>query len=71
MSAGARFWVLRPIFFLLLLLLLTFMGLKSLYIDNGTSFGVGGLYDYLGLFLWGLSADVVQRTLQNVSLPKT
>jgi hypothetical protein len=71
MSAGARFFVWRPIFFLLLLLLLTFMGLKSLYIDNGTSFGVGGLYDYLGLFLWGLSAEVVQHTLQTVSLPKT
>ncbi|HXD31175.1 MAG TPA: hypothetical protein VN643_08660 [Pyrinomonadaceae bacterium] len=71
MSAGARFWVWRPIFFLLLLFLLTFMGLKSLYIDNGTSFGVGGVYDYLGLFLWGLSADVVQRTLQSVSLPRT
>ncbi|HSE17755.1 MAG TPA: hypothetical protein VLB46_11940 [Pyrinomonadaceae bacterium] len=71
MSAGARFWVWRPIFFLLLLLLLTFMGLKSLYIDNGTSFGVGGLYDYLGLFLWGLSAEVVQHTLQTVSLPRT
>ena len=68
-GAGARFWILRPIFFLLLLVLLTLIGLKSLYIDNGTNFGVGGIYDYLGLFLWGLSAQVVQNTLQNVSLP--
>ena len=69
-GAGARFWVLRPIFFLLLLFLLTLIGLKSLYIDNGPNFGVGGIYDYLGLFLWGLSAQVVQNTLQNVSLPR-
>ena len=69
-GAGTRFFVLRPIFFLLLLFLLTLIGLKSLYVDNGTNFGVGGIYDYLGLFLWGLSADVVQRTLQNVALPK-
>lgn len=70
LGAGARFFVWRPVFFLALLFLLTLIGLKSIYIDNGTNFGVGGVYDYLGLFLWGLSADVVQRTLQNLSLPK-
>ena len=69
-GAGTRFWILRPIFFILLLILLTLVGFKSLYIDNGTNFGVGGIYDYLGLFLWGLSAQVVQNTLQNVSLPR-
>lgn len=70
-GAGTRFFVLRPIFFIALLILLTLIGLKSLYIDNGTNFGSGGLYDYLGLFLWGLSAEVAQRTLQTLSLPRT
>jgi hypothetical protein len=69
MSAGARYWVWKPVFFLLLLALLTLLGLKTLYIDNGANFGVGGIYDYLGLFLWGLSAEVVQRTLQNLPTP--
>jgi hypothetical protein len=71
MSADARYWVWRPIFFLLFLLLLTMLGLKTLYIDGGANFGGGGVYDYLGLFLWGLSADVVQRTLQNLPLSRS
>jgi hypothetical protein len=70
MSAEARFWFWRPLFFLLLLLLLVLLGLKTLYLDSGTSFGSEGLYDYFGLFMWGLSADVVQRTLQNLQLPR-
>ncbi|MCA1591077.1 MAG: hypothetical protein LC754_00140 [Acidobacteria bacterium] len=69
MSAEARFLFWRPLFFLLLLVLLGLLGLKTLYIDAGANFGVEGIYDYLGLFLWGLSADVVQRTLQNLPLP--
>jgi hypothetical protein len=54
--------------FALLLGLLVLWGFQSLYLSNGTTFGAGGLYDYLGLFLWGLSADVAQRTLQNLPL---
>lgn len=69
LSAEARFLFWRPLFFLLLLVLLVLLGLKTLYIDAGANFGVEGIYDYLGLFLWGLSADVMQRTLQNLQLP--
>jgi hypothetical protein len=46
------------------------VGLKTLYVDNGASFGAEGLYDYLGLFMWGLSAEVAQSTLQNLRLPR-
>ena len=49
---------------------LALLGLKALYIDAGTTFGSEGLYDYLGLFLWGISADGVQRTLQQVQSPR-
>ena len=56
----------RALLFILLLVLLAFLGWQQLYIENGANFGVGGLLDYLGLFMWGLSADVVQRTLQRL-----
>jgi hypothetical protein len=60
----------RPCMFLLLLVLLVFVGLYNSYIRNAT-FGVESYFDYLSLFLWGLSADVAQRTLQNLSLNRS
>jgi hypothetical protein len=62
---------LQPLLFLVLLALLMLVGLKYLYIDapGGATFGSSGAYDHLGLFLWGLSADVAQRTLQQLTLP--
>ena len=68
-NAEVRYWVFRPLLFLLVLLLLALAGLKTLYIDGSASFGSGGLYDYLGLFMWGLSAQMVQSSLQNLRLP--
>jgi hypothetical protein len=47
----------------LLLFLLVLMGLKTLYVDSPT-FGTQGIFDYLGLFLWGMSSDIAQRSLQ-------
>jgi hypothetical protein len=60
----------RPLMFLLLLILLVFVGLYNSYIRNAT-FGVESYFDYLSLFMWGLSADVAQRTLQNLYLNRT
>jgi hypothetical protein len=61
--------VIQPLLFLLILFLLTLQGFKSFYIDAaGLTFGSGGLYDNIPLFLWGLSADVAQRTLQQLSI---
>jgi hypothetical protein len=57
----------RPLMFILLLVLLSLVGLYNSYVKNA-SFGVDGLFDYLSLFLWGISADVAQKTLQNLSL---
>jgi len=65
-----RFWLIRPLLFLILLAVLTLLGLQTLYIKAGATFGVSGLYDYLGLFLWGLTADVAQRTLQQLGRAK-
>ena len=69
-SLELKYWLLRPLLFLLLLVLLSLAGLKALYVDGGSIFGASGIYDFLGLFLWGLSADVAQRTLQNIQLSK-
>jgi hypothetical protein len=69
LNAEVRYWLFRPLLFLVLLLLLVLAGLKALYIDGSASFGSGGLYDYLGLFMWGLSAQIVQSTLQNLRFP--
>jgi len=60
----------RPFLFLLLLVLLASVGLYNSYVKNAT-FGVEGYFDYLSLFLWGISADVAQKTLQNLSLSKS
>jgi hypothetical protein len=59
----------RPMMFLLLLILLAFVGLYNSYIKNAT-FGSEGYFDYLSLFLWGISADVAQKTLQNLTLAR-
>jgi hypothetical protein len=69
-GAELRFWLVRPLLFLILLVGLALLGLQTLYVNAGSTFGSAGLYDYLGLFLWGLSADVAQRTLQNLQVPK-
>jgi len=58
--------IVRPLIHALLLGVLVLIGLQTLYITSGTTFGSAGIYDYLGLFLWGLSADVAQATLQNL-----
>jgi len=69
-DAELRYWFIRPILAILLLVLLLLIGLQTLYANAGATFGSAGLYDYLGLFLWGFSADIAQRSLQNLpSLP--
>jgi hypothetical protein len=68
-SAGTRFWFFRHVLSVVLLVVLLLLGLQTLYIDAGATFGAGGLYDYLGLFLWGITADVAQRTLLNLGSP--
>ncbi len=65
-SADVRYWLIRPLLWLILLGMLVLLGMQTLYVNAGATFGAAGLYDYLGLFLWGLSADVAQRTLQNL-----
>jgi hypothetical protein len=67
--AEATLWLLRPLLWLLVLIGLLTVGMSSLYVTNGATFGANPLSDYLGLLLWGLSADVASRTLGNLNVP--
>ena len=60
---------LKDLMFIALLARLIVVGLYSLYINNPT-FGASRLFDYFSIAVWGLSADVAQRTLQGLQLPK-
>ena len=70
MAVEQRFWFVKSLLFLVLLILLALIGLQTLYVNNGAIFGVNGIYDYIGLFLWGMSAEVAQRTLQDLGTPR-
>jgi hypothetical protein len=63
--AEATFWIVRPILSLVLLVGLSAVGIGSLYVENAT-FGAKPFPDYLGLILWGLSADVASRSLSSL-----
>ncbi len=66
LNAEFRYWFIRPFLWLVLLVVLVLLGLQTLYVNAGASFGVNGLYDYLGLFLWGLSADIANQGLRRL-----
>jgi hypothetical protein len=64
--AVATQWVVRPLLYLVLLLILLVIGLDSLYVNKGATFGAHPFVDYLSLILWGLGSDVAGRTLANL-----
>ncbi len=68
--AEATYWFVRPALYGLLLVGLTIVGLNTLYIEKGETFGARPLSDYLGLLLWGLSADVASRRLSGLQEQK-
>lgn len=49
------------------LILLALFDLQTLYVNTGAIFGAAGVYDYLGLFLWALTADVASSSLINLA----
>lgn len=64
--AEATYWFVRPLLYLVLLVGLTIVGLNTLYIEQGETFGARPMADYLVLLLWGLSADVASRSLTSL-----
>lgn len=65
-QAEATLWVVRPLLSLALLFGLSVVGIRALYVEKGATFGADPFADYLGLVLWGLSADVASRSLSNL-----
>ena len=61
-----HYWFVRPVLYGVLLVGLTIVGLNTLYIEKGETFGARPLSDYFGLLLWGLSADVASRSLSGL-----
>jgi hypothetical protein len=43
------------------------IGFQTLYVNQGTAFGSNGIFDYVGLVLWGLTADVASRGWGNLA----
>lgn len=68
MPVVAKYAMVRPALFFILLVVLCLTGFNTLYVKAPAGFGSAGLFDELGLFIWGLTADVAQGTLQR--LPK-
>jgi hypothetical protein len=69
-DSDVQFFIIRPILWLILLVVVALIGLQSLYVNAGATFGTAGVYDYLGLFLWGVTSDVALsgvRTLQQAT----
>src|SRR5271157_389527 len=66
--ARVKYAVVKPALFFVLLVVLCLTGFNTLYVKAPAGFGSAGLFDLLGLFMWGLTADVAQSTLQR--LPK-
>jgi hypothetical protein len=65
-DASFAIWrIVKPALYLILLISLVLIGLYTLYVKNST-FGSDLLFDYVGVFIWGVSADIAQRTLQNL-----
>lgn len=58
-------WVGPPVYYVITLLILLFIGFTTLYLKNLT-FGAAPFGDYLNLILWGLGADVVSRNVDKL-----
>ena len=67
-TARVKYAAVKPALFFVLLVVLCLTGFNTLYVKAPAGFGSAGLFDLLGLFMWGLTADVAQSTLQR--LPK-
>jgi hypothetical protein len=67
--AEGTLYIVRPLLYFILLVGLVVVGMSNLYFNNGKMFGANPISDYLGLVLWGLSADVTSRTLGELPNP--
>lgn len=61
----------KPLFSLALLIGFSVVGMRSLYVEKGETFGANPFTDYLGLLVWGLTTDVTSRSLSALMMGKT
>jgi hypothetical protein len=71
LRAEATLWIVRPLLYFVLLFGLVAVGLDTFYVSKGLTFGATPFSEYLGLILWGFSADVAGRTLSNLQGTQT
>ncbi len=64
-QAELTLWVVRPLIYVLTILLLAFFGMQQFYMKNPI-FGVDPTSDYFGLLAWGMSSDIATRTLASL-----
>ncbi|MFW9259083.1 hypothetical protein [Nostoc sp. CALU 546] len=67
LRAETTLWIVRPLLSLTLLVGLSLVGIRALYVEKGMTFGADPFSNYLELILWGLSADVASRSLSNLA----
>jgi len=54
------------IFYLGLLFFLLCVGLLTLYVNEGSTFGANPFSDYVKVFTWGLASEVTSRTIPKI-----
>ena len=64
LRADVTLWFLRPLAWIILILMLVGTGFMQLYWKD-PCFGANSVADYFGLLLWGMGSDVAGRTLTN------
>jgi hypothetical protein len=64
LRADVTLWFLRPLAWVVLIVLLVITGYIQLYLKNAT-FGASAVSDYFGLLVWATGSDVASRTLSN------
>jgi hypothetical protein len=63
--AEVTLWLVRPLFYLLLIGALCALGMQQLYLKNAT-FGSDPFSDYFGILIWAMSSDVASRSLSSL-----
>ncbi len=65
--AEVTLWLVRPLFYLLLVVALCALGMQQLYLKNAT-FGSDPFSDYFGILIWAMSSDVASRSLSGLKV---
>ena len=62
-STKIRYWFFRPLVTFMIFVVILLLGFDEIYLKGANTFGSGGIFDVLKLFLWGAVSDVFSRNL--------